>query len=182
VRTYSKRLRALLAVLLATSGVLFAVGSTIERHQHSTEHHAETTPASTEGHSEADEDTGTEGGSGATQQVTAARESGHESGVTILGIDTESVELAVLATLASLALALLVWSGRWSRPVLAVVVAFALVFVAGDARELAHQLDEGNDGLAALVIVLIALHAAVCAVAAIGLLAKRGEAQAVHVG
>jgi hypothetical protein len=40
------------------------------------------------------------------------------------------------------------------------------VFAAGDGRELVHQLDESNGGLAAIAAVLIALHLAVSALAA----------------
>jgi hypothetical protein len=46
------------------------------------------------------------------------------------------------------------------------VAAFGLVFAAGDARELAHQLDESHAGLAAIAGTLIALHLAVTALAA----------------
>ena len=41
------------------------------------------------------------------------------------------------------------------------VLVLGLVFTAGDARELVHQLDESNGGLATVAAVLIALHLAV---------------------
>ena len=44
MRTQLTRLRAALVLLLVGSGLLFAIGSTIERHQH----HAETRPATAE--------------------------------------------------------------------------------------------------------------------------------------
>jgi hypothetical protein len=45
------------------------------------------------------------------------------------------------------------------------VAAFGLVFAAGDGRELVHQLDESNAGIAAIAAILIALHLAVAALA-----------------
>lgn len=66
----------------------------------------------------------------------------------------------------SLLLALLVWLGRWPRLVLLGVAAFGLVFAAGDGRELVHQLDESNGGLAAIAAILIGLHLAVTTLAA----------------
>jgi hypothetical protein len=42
---------------------------------------------------------------------------------------------------------------------------FGLVFAAGDARELVHQLDDSNSGLAAVAALLIVLHLGVALVA-----------------
>jgi ascorbate-specific PTS system EIIC-type component UlaA len=64
----------------------------------------------------------------------------------------------VLAVVASLVLAFAVWLGRWTRLVLLAVAGFGLVFAAGDIRELVHQLNESNAGLAAIAAVLIGLH------------------------
>jgi hypothetical protein len=69
-----------------------------------------------------------------------AAESHGEAGVTILGVDTESLALSVLAVVASLVLAFAVWFRRWTRPVPLAVAGFGLVFAAGDIRELVHQL------------------------------------------
>jgi hypothetical protein len=73
----------------------------------------------------------------------------------------------VIAVVASFALALLVWFGRWPRPVLLVTAAFGLIFAASDARELVRQLDESNGGLAAIAAILIGLHLAVTSIAAV---------------
>jgi hypothetical protein len=151
------RLRAALVLLLVGSGLLFAIGSTIERRQHHGEHPAATSPSGESGES------GTENGSG---ESATRVESYGESGATILGVNTESVSLTVVAVVASLLLALLVWSGYRPRATLLAVAAFGLVFAAGDARELAHQLDESHAGLAAIAGTLIALHLAVTALAA----------------
>jgi hypothetical protein len=162
------RLRAALVLLLVGSGVLFAVGSTIERHQHHAEHSSGAAGQSGESGGESgSEGTGGESGAenGATESPKHAESSG-ESGVTILGVNTESLALTVVAVVASLLLALLVWLGRWPRLVLLGVAAFGLVFAAGDGRELVHQLDESNGGLAAIAAVLIALHLAVSVLAA----------------
>jgi hypothetical protein len=74
--------------------------------------------------------------------------------------------LTVLAVAASLLLALLVWLGRWPRLVLLGVAGFGLVFAAGDVRELVHQLNESNAGVASIAAVLIVLHLAITAIAA----------------
>jgi hypothetical protein len=44
MRTQLTRLRAALVLLLVGSGLLFAIGSTIERHQHHKEHPAASKP------------------------------------------------------------------------------------------------------------------------------------------
>ena len=162
-------LRAALVLLLVGSGVLFGVGSTIERHQHHAEHPSTGTSSSGESGSESGSE-GTTGESGAengsTEGMKHVEKGSRESGVTILGVNTESLALTVVAVVASLLLALLVWLGRWPRLVLLGVAAFGLVFAAGDGRELVHQLDESNGGLAAIAAVLIALHLAVSVLAA----------------
>jgi len=161
-------------LLLVGSGVLFAIGSTLERHQH----HAEpvpTTTAASPGESgssgESSGETGTSGESGGgsrSAESPAHTEKSHaETGATILGVNTESLALSVTATVASFLLALLVGLGRWPRLVLLAVAVFGLVFAAGDARELVHQLDESNGGLAAIAAILIGLHLAVTTLSAL---------------
>jgi hypothetical protein len=175
VRTHLARLRAALVLLLVGSGLLFAVGSTIERHQHHSEHPA---AATTSGEGGNGESSGGESGSGET--TTHAEKSHGERGAKILGVNTESLALSVLAVVASLLLALAVWLGRWPRLTLLVVAGFGLVFAAGDARELVHQLDESNGGLATIAAVLIGLHLAVSALA-VALYPRAGDPGAVAV-
>ena len=166
MRTHLARMRAALVLLLVGSGVLFAVGSTIERHQHHSEHAAPAAARSGGGESS---EAGPYESGGETKPAESPSHTEHgtaETGVTILGLDTESLALTVLAVVASFALALLVWFGRWPRLVLVAVAAFGLVFAAGDARELVHQLDESNDGLAAIAAILIGLHLSVTGLAA----------------
>ncbi len=158
MRTHFTRLRAALVLLLVGSGLLFAIGSTIERHQHHNEQ-----PTATAGTGESGESGGESGSEGSTGHV----EKRHgEAGGKILGVNTESVALTVVAVVASLLLALAVWLGRWPRPLLLLVVGFGLVFAAGDGRELVHQLNESNAGIAAIAAILIGLHLAVAALAA----------------
>jgi hypothetical protein len=158
MRTHFTRLRAALVLLLVGSGLLFAIGSTIERHQHHNEQ-----PAATAGSGEGGESGGESGSEGSTGHVEKSR---GEAGVKILGVNTESLALTVVAVVASLLLALAVWLGRWPRAILLLVVGFGLVFAAGDGRELVHQLDESNAGLAAIAAILIGLHLTVAALAA----------------
>jgi hypothetical protein len=151
------RLRAALVLLLVGSGVLFAIGSTIERHQlHATRH-----PAATESGT-----SGESGGkSGSTESAKHVETSHAEAGAKILGVNTESLALTIVAVVASLVLALVVWLGRWPRLTLLCVAGFGLVFAAGDVRELVHQLNESHTGVAAIAAILIGLHLAVTALA-----------------
>ena len=161
MRTHLTRLRAALVLLLVGSGLLFAIGSTIERHQH----HAEARPSA--GSSTESSTSGESGGeSGSGESAKHVGKSHGEVGAKILGVNTESVALMVVAVVASLLLALAVWLGRWPRLVLLGVAGFGLVFAAGDGRELVHQLDESNAGLASIAAILLGLHLAVTALAA----------------
>ena len=73
--------------------------------------------------------------------------------------------LGIVAVVASCLLAAAVWL-RPATVVLAAVAGFGLVFAAGDGRELAHQLGDSNNGLAAVAALLLVLHLAVAALAA----------------
>ncbi len=161
MRTQLTRLRAALVLLLVGSGLLFAIGSTIERHQR----HAEARPSA--GSSTESGTRGESGGESGSGEGTRHVEKGHaEAGAKILGVNSESLALTIVAVVASVLLALSVWLGRWPRLVLLGVAGFGLVFAAGDGRELVHQLDESHAGLAAIAAILIGLHLAVTALAA----------------
>lgn len=140
----STRLRAILAGLLIASAVLFAIGSTLERHQHGKESTVST-------HKE-----GSGGESSGDASKTTAR---HETGVKILGINTESLGLEIVAIVSSLFLAAATFLLR-QRLVLLAVIGFGLVFAAGDIRELVHQINDSHG-------VLIVLHLAVAGAAAL---------------
>ena len=147
----STRLRALLAGLLVVSAILFAVGSTVERHQHGKE-------ATAAAHQEGSGESG--------EESTAHAETHGEKGVTLLGINTESLGLEIAAIVASLVLATAALLLR-QRLVLLAIIAFGLVFAAGDIRELVHQINESHAGIAAIAAIMIALHLAVAATAAV---------------
>jgi len=171
MRTHLTRPRVALVLLLIGSGLLFAIGSTIERHQRHAEQPSTAATSSTE--SGTSGESGSESGSGESAKHV---EKGHgEAGARILGVNTESVALTVVAVVLSLLLALVVWLGRWSRLALFCVAGFGLVFAAGDGRELVHQLDESHAGLAAVAAILIGLHLAVSVLAA-ALFPRRGDA------
>ncbi len=162
MRTHLASLGGALLLLLVGSAILFLVGSTIERnHRHHESSAAK--PADVSG-GESGNETGGEGAQPAETHV----ESAHgEAGAKILGINTESLALSIIAVVLSLLLASAIWLGVWARLVLLAVVVFGLVFAAGDGREIVHQLDESNGGLAAIAAILIALHVAVAALAAL---------------
>jgi predicted membrane channel-forming protein YqfA (hemolysin III family) len=78
----------------------------------------------------------------------------------VAGVDPESTPLVAFAIVASLLLA----AGCWFQPQwrwLLVVTAVAMAaFVVLDLRELIHQLDESNTGLAVMAVVVAILHVA----------------------
>jgi hypothetical protein len=84
VRTHLTRLRATLVLLLVGSGLLFAIGSTIERHQH----HAEqpTAAANASGESEQSGESGDESGESSGEGATHVEKSHGESGMKVLGV------------------------------------------------------------------------------------------------
>lgn len=158
MRTHLTMLQGALVLLLVGSAILFLVGSTIERNhrQHET---AAAKPAEVSG--------GESGSEGSTRTETHIAKGHAESGVKILGVNTESLALSILAVVFSLLLAAAVVARVWARMILLVVAVFGLVFAAGDGRELVHQLDDSNGGLAVVAGLLIGLHLIVAALAAV---------------
>jgi len=139
-------LRRTLVALLAAATMLFAVGVTAERS--AGEDHAE--PATVQ--------TG---------------ESGEED-ERVLGVDVESTPLIVLAVVAGLGLAAAAATGLGRRRGFLVAVALiALGWAALDVRQVFHQLDEANTGIAVVAMVVAALHLAAAAVG--GRLAQQGR-------
>ena len=173
MRTHFTLLRGALALLLVVSGCLFAVGSTIERnHRHHESAPAKSTETTTTTSSETGGETGSEGSAAKPAEQTHA-----EAATRILGVNTESTALSIVAVIASLLLAAAV-SLRPARVVLAAVGAFGLMFAAGDGRELVHQIDDSNSGLAAVAALLLLLHLLVAALAAAGLRQRRVQPSA----
>jgi hypothetical protein len=171
------RLRAALVLLLVGSGLLFAIGSTNEHHQHHAEHPA---AAAANAPGETGQN-GESGGESNSTESTTPVEKGHgETGVKLLGVNTESLTLTIIAVVASLLLGLAVWLRRWQRLTLLCVAGFGLIFAAGDARELVHQLDESNTGLASIAAILLGLHLTVTALAA-ALYPRQGTASSLAV-
>ena len=102
MRTLLTRLRAALVLLLVGSGLLFAIGSTIERHQTHPEHPPGAANAS--GESGQSGESGGESSSG--ESATNVEKSHGESAVKLLGVNTESLTLTIVAVAASLLLGL----------------------------------------------------------------------------
>ena len=159
---YETRSRRILALLLVTTAVLFAVGTTIERSQR--HNHVEAAPvekaAGTSEGSTSNTETGDE--THGEKQGTATAETGTaethvESTEKLFGIDTESVPAMVGAVAVSLLLAAAVWWRR-KRWWLWVTLAFGAVFALGDVLEVIHQLNESRTGVATIAAILIASH------------------------
>jgi len=163
VRTHLTLLQGGLVVLLIGSAILFLVGSTIERNHR----HHETAAAKTSEVSGGEKSKNKEtGGEGSKPTESHTQPTSGEAGAKILGVNTESLALSIVAVVLSFALAGMIWFGRWPRLVLLGVLGFGLVFAAGDGRELVHQLDESNTGLATVAASLLVLHLAVAGLAA----------------
>lgn len=157
-------IRKLLVSLIVLSTVAFAVGAIAE--------HSSGEPAHREG-GEAVEGSGEAGeGGGEVAPITegSVEPNGEE---TLFGNDPESTPLVVLAIVASLLLA----AGCWFRPEwrwLLVVTAFAMAgFAVLDLREVIHQLDESDTGLASVAVAVATLHVTAAVTAVI--LARRSR-------
>jgi hypothetical protein len=168
------RLRAILALLLVATAVLFAIGTAIERSQRNS-HTENASSSATAGRSTGS--TGEAGGGESGGEQPGSTEATHktevkgEAGQKLLGIDTESVGAMIAAVAVSLApLAAAVWFRR-ERWWLWLTLAFGVVFAVGDTRELIHQVNESRTGVAVIAAILIAAHLLIAGLA--GLLASR---------
>lgn len=163
------RWHLLIAILLVVSTAVFAAGTLGERASRtgheaqrggaavSESHAGETAGATSREASESE-------APGADADAAARREASEQHGEAVLGIDLESPGLVALAVLVSLALAALALRGPapW---LLAAIIAFMVVFVALDAREVAHQAQDSRTGLALIAALALLLHLAVAGVA-----------------
>jgi hypothetical protein len=155
-------IRKLLVSLIVLSTVAFAVGAIVE--------HSSGEPAHDQG-GEAVEGTGEagEGGGEVGGEVAPISEGSEEPDgeETLFGNDPESTPLVLLAIVAFLLLA----AGCWFRPEwgwLLVVTAFAMAaFAVLDLREVIHQLDESDTGLAFMAGTVATLHVAAAVTAVI---------------
>ena len=190
-RPGSLRMAAALVLLLAT--VVFVIGISAERSlagaagevrpaERSAVTGAEERAAEgSEGHVEgeaAEESTnaaavgGTEETEGEGEEARADEAAPHneadEASETILGINPESTGAVAAAVMVSLVLAAALWF--WRTPAVLIVAAvFALLFAALDLREVAHQLSEARNGLAAIALLAAVLHVGVAVLAGLAL-------------
>ena len=151
-------LRKLLVGLILVATAAFAVAVVWERPETDVHSESVTTGNNEQGEAEPHSEAGE--GSESSSEAEAADEA------TILGVDPESVPLAVAAVAGSLLLAVLLWfrpSWRW---LLIVTVIGMALFAVLDVREVAHQLDESRNGLAALAILVALAHTMAAVVAA----------------
>lgn len=158
-------LRALLVALIVAATATFVVGVSIERGDEAAHHDAagEATAPSDEHQQpggEADEHA-----EGESADALPSVEEPHAE-LRPLGIDVEAWPFVAAAALASLALA----AGAWLRPrstaLLTLVALAMLAFAVLDVREVLHQADIDESGLAILAGAVAALHLAAAFVAA----------------
>jgi hypothetical protein len=169
------QLRAALALLLVATAVLFAIGTTIERsHRHNENVRAE---AQSENQSEgSSSEVGGEVAGGETGPGESTSGETHStSSEKVFGVDVESVPAILGAVTVALVLAAAVWWRR-ERLWLWATLGFGIVFAAGDVREVVHQLDESNAGVAVVAGVLVMAHVAIAVLAGL-LLARRAQAE-----
>jgi hypothetical protein len=157
-------IRKLLVSLIVLSTVAFAVGAIVE--------HSSGEPAHDQGGGavEGSGEAGEGGGEVAPVSKGSEEPNGEE---TLFGTDPESTPLIVLAIVASLLLA----AGCWFRPEwrwMLVVTAFAMAaFAVLDLREVIHQLEESDTGLAFVAGAVATLHVAAAVTAVV--LARRSR-------
>jgi hypothetical protein len=160
-----KTLRGVLVGLIVAATVAFFIGVMIERANEGAHGGSAETPHVETGGETGDE-VGEEGGPTGSEGE-ATQEEG-----TILGIDPESIPLAIGAGVASLLLAFLVWTRpAWRWPVAITAVAM-LGFLVLDIREILHQVQESRTSVTIAATVVALLHGA-AAVVAVVLLARR---------
>jgi len=175
-------LRAMLALLLAGSAILFFVGISLERGAT-----ASTAPAVVEPSTEPVSSAPVEGEGGEAAEAghsPAAAEPGATSGESAgetssdhaaetwpLGLDLEAPVLVGGVILVSLILAVAVMVTT-SPIVPMAIVGFAVLFGLFDLLEVVHQVGRGQVGLVAIALVLLAAHAA-AGLVALRLLAQR---------
>ena len=155
------RLRAALILLFLVSAALFAVGATVERHQH-----AEATPSGSETSAPTQTPSETGGEGQPTETHPASGEAAATSSEDLFGVNPEAPWVVAFGVAASVLLALAVWS-RDRRSVLLVVIVFGLLLAALDLREMVHQVNESRTSLILVSAVLAVLHLAVAAIAGV---------------
>lgn len=135
--------------LILAATVLFVVGIVWEKN--SGEHHRDSVAQAAETASEEAAESGDE------THEEIDDEAGDDEKV--LGIKYESTSLVILAVLASLGLAAVVWFAR-DRWLLLVVAAAMLAFALFDIAEVFHQVDRDQAGIAVLATFVAVLHLA----------------------
>src|SRR5262245_25526631 len=159
-------LRKVLVGLIVLSTVAFAVGVILERssEEPAAEGSGTAAPAHQEGGGGTLEGSGDEASGEAGPVLEGSNEEPSGEGA-VGGIDPESTPLVVFAIVASLLIA----AGCWFRPdwrLLLLVTAYVMAaFAVLDLRELIHQLEESNTGLAVVAGAVAILHAAAAATA-----------------
>ena len=138
-----------LALLIVVATVLFVVGVSIEKGDE--DEHAEPT-----GIEEAQVE-GVGKGEGEEAHAEEVTEAGEEE-ESLLGINTESTGLIVLAVASSLLLAAAVWLRPKVGWLLGLVARAMVAFAALDVREAIHQADESESALAVLAVIVALLH------------------------
>jgi hypothetical protein len=158
-------LRVLLVALVIAATASFVVGVSIERGDEAAHHAAGEAAAPAGEGQEAGGEGEAQHAEGESAEGAANTEEPHAE-LRPLGIDVEATPFVALAALASLALAAAAWLRPTLTPLLALVAGAMLAFAALDIREVFHQADINESGLAVLAGAVAAVHLAAAAAAA----------------
>lgn len=149
--------RHMLAIVIVAATAAFVTGVSIERSNGDTHQEETATPTdageSEEAHAEE-----------SVERAASAEEESEDERV--LGVDLEATPFVVLAAIGSLTFAAAAWLRPEVRRLLLVTALAMLAFAVLDLREVVHQVDESDTGLAVLAGVVAFLHLVAAAVAA----------------
>ena len=168
-------LRSLLVALVIAATAALVIGVSIERGNEPAQHAASEVAAPASESQAAGAEGEAQHAEGGTAEGAANTEESHAA-LRPLGIDVEAWPFVIAAALASLALAAGAWLRPRLTPLLTLLTVAMLAFAALDVREIFHQADLNESGLAILAGAIAALHLAAAAVAAA--MASRGRESA----
>jgi hypothetical protein len=172
-------LRVLLAAFVIAATAAFVVGVSIERGDEAA--HQDAGKAAPAGeHGEAGGEDEAQHAEGESAEGTTTTEEPHAE-LRPLGVDVEAWPFVAVAALLSLALAAGAWLRPTLTPLLTLVAVAMLAFGALDVREVFHQADIKENGLAVLAGGVAALHLAAAA-AAVAMASRSSNSRAPSAG
>jgi hypothetical protein len=168
-------LRSILAGLIGVAAVAFVIGTLIERGNSHHSEHGQPAPSGEASHAEGAAESGESSGHRAAEGTHQAGAGEREEEFKPFGVDIEAAPFIALAAVASFALALVAWLRPRTIALLALIGIAMLAFAVLDVREIVHQTNESNTGLAILAAIIALLHLAAAAIATLMIRAARRD-------